>query len=545
MRKRFKRLQITIIPLLLFSLLFLPTTWVQAKALETIDVSSSEYQWEPGEEEGSYQTTVTLHVGDTFQKIWDSTLESDPENQPEIQQDFGDIITKNSDGLYVVTAAGTATITYTSTKEADWHTKTIHIITKELEATHLTTSFKKGTIKSNTSLTLKVNVTAQKNYDQLQITNKNNNIISVQELTSKRVRNKKGVTTYYYKIIPLSKGTATLKISSKTNPALTATITITVKQSAFKATNYVTNPTGKYTYSAMVTDLKQLTKYHKDTKPIALTTIGKTLDKRNLYSLRIGDPNAKKRVLVTTGIHGREYMNPYFVMENLEYMLNHYNTYNKKKGFSYRQLYDKVCLYIIPMCNPDGISIAQSGPNAIRNKTLRANIKKIKKSLRISYSRWKGNARNVDLNRNFPIGWEKKTKKRKEGTSGSKAASEPETKSIMKHVNKIKPTAVLNYHSRGEIIYWGYAIKKTSNCYKQAEAMKNIVQKLTGYRPIPPHKSTKDACGCLEDWLAYTKKIPNLCIETGNVDCPLPMSQYKRINQKNQYVIEEICKHFR
>lgn len=545
MIKTHKNLRITAIPILLFAFIFLTCIRVQATSWQIIDVSSPEYQWVPGAEEGTYQTTVALHIGDTFSKIWDSTLESDPNNPLVPNLDFGSVITLRGDGLYEVTAAGTASITYFSTGETGWLKKTITIVTSEWEAKSLTPSFTTATISTNTSLSLQVDVLALENYDELLITNQNSSIVGVSELSSNRVRNLNGTTSHFYKIVPLSIGTATLIVTSKSNPDLFTVITITVTQSAFQTTDYVTNPTGKYSYTAMVDDLKQLTKFHKDTKPITLTTIGSSLDKRKIYCLRIGNPKAKKRVLLTSGIHGREYMNPYFVMDNVENMLNNYNTYSKKKGFSYRQLYDEVCLYIIPMSNPDGITIAQQGPDAIRNKKLRANIKKIKQNLRISYSRWKGNARNVDLNRNFPSGWEKQPKKRKEGSSGSKAGSEPETQNLMKYINKIKPTAVISYHSMGENFYWGYAIDKSSTCYKQALAMKKITAKLTGYTPATAHKSKSWACGCLEDWLAYKKKIPSVCIETGNVDCPLPTSQYKRLYKKNQYVVEEICKYFR
>lgn len=63
----------------------------------------------------------------------------------------------------------------------------------------------------------------------------------------------------------------------------------------------------------------------------------------------------------------------------------------------------------------------------------------------------RGNARGVDLNRNFPTNWKRSPK----GTyySGKKPASERETRAIMKFVNQIKPNAVLSFHQHANIVF--------------------------------------------------------------------------------------------
>ena len=460
-------------------------------------------------------------------------------NTPESQWVEEDTILKQGNGTFVASTVGTAS-------KNGWTRNTVHIVTKEKEVKSLTVSLSKVSINIKETKQLQLAIKALEGYDTVSVSSSNNNVVQVTELTSNRLRNEAGETVYTYKLTPLGVGTATILFTSSFDPSFTSTVTVSVKSTVKKKPiYYVSNKNGKYTYSSLVSDLLSITKLHQKDKPVKLYKIGTSLDKRSIYCLQISNPKAKKKVILTAGMHGREYMNPYFVMDNIEDMLNHYDTSSSKKGYTYRQLYNEVCLYVIPMLNPDGISIAQQGAKAIKNKALRANVQKIQKRLGISYRYWKGNARNVDLNRNFPVGWEKLSSYRKEGSSGSKAGSEPETKCLMNYIKKIKPSAVISYHSMGERIYWGYAVSKSSTFYKQSLAIQKISTGLTGYYAVPPHRSKKSACGCLEDWLAYKKKIPTLCIETGNVPCPLPIKQYTKIYSKNKLVVETICNYFR
>lgn len=71
--------------------------------------------------------------------------------------------------------------------------------------------------------------------------------------------------------------------------------------------------------------------------------------------------------------------------------------------------YGDICFHIIPMTNPDGVAISQTGE-------LTESQQEIYQSDRQHYSassdqaeytaRWKANGEGVDLNRNFPAGWE-------------------------------------------------------------------------------------------------------------------------------------------
>lgn len=55
------------------------------------------------------------------------------------------------------------------------------------------------------------------------------------------------------------------------------------------------------------------------------------------------------------------------------------------------------------------------------------------------------NARGVDLNRNFPATWREQGATTRQW-SGPRAASEPETRAMMRFLSSIRPTAVLSFH---------------------------------------------------------------------------------------------------
>jgi murein peptide amidase A len=61
------------------------------------------------------------------------------------------------------------------------------------------------------------------------------------------------------------------------------------------------------------------------------------------------------------------------------------------------------------------------------------------------------NARRVDLNRNFPDDW-RSAGRRTDQWSGPRAASEPETRAIVRFLRRVQPTAVLGYHQAYDVV---------------------------------------------------------------------------------------------
>lgn len=304
---------------------------------------------------------------------------------------------------------------------------------------------------------------------------------------------------------------------------------------AFADANIVNIKDTKYSYADMEKDLKRFVELYPDAA--ALESLGKTADKRNIYCLRMGNPDAKKQIIVQAGIHAREWMNCQILMKMVERYLSQYET-GQCSGFAYGQIFDQVAVYVLPMVNPDGVTISQYGIKKIKSSKLRKKLKKMDK--RGGYKRWKANARGVDLNRNFPASWGKKKEKNhpaSERYPGKKAGSEAETKAVLKLMKRLSGLkACVNYHSRGELVYWG--AKGTGSKRKAAFQLAKMVKKETGYKLIDESK-TYGAGGDLERYLIAKQKIPYVCIETGKEDTPLKHKSFSRIYQKNKRIIEK------
>lgn len=320
--------------------------------------------------------------------------------------------------------------------------------------------------------------------------------------------NKKG------KITAKKKGTTTLVVKVRDSRKNQIRIRIVVKEEPW----LVNDKDKVYDYNDLTADLRGLV--HKYPGRANLSSLGKSYDGREIWCLRIGSASAGRRLVIDAAIHAREWKNTQVLMRQAEEILREYNEHKER--------FRHVCVYLVPMDNPDGVTISQYGVKGIRSKKLQKKIKKIG-----NFRRWKSNARGVNLNNNFPAGFPKPKKKKKpdsESYPGKKAGSEKETQILMKFIEKVRPDTVINLHSTGSILYWDFNV--SGELYQKQYDLAKKIRSYNHYRMMPKSSST-DAHGGFADWLVYEKKIPSVTIETGSVACPLPHSQYASIYKKN------------
>lgn len=329
--------------------------------------------------------------------------------------------------------------------------------------------------------------------------------------------NRKGV------VIAKKTGTAVISAKVKDSEKNIFKKKITVKEEPW----IVNDKDAVYTYEDMSADLREISAKYRG--KVSLSSIGDSEDGRKIWCLRMGNASAGKKVVIDGGIHAREWLNPQMILRKCEDMLRQYPDYKSRLS--------RVCVYVVPMINPDGVAISQSGFGAVRSGKLRKICQKAKSSART----WKGNARGVNLNFNFPGGWNQKGKAKKpDGITypGEKAASEKETKAMMRFINRLSGIkGVLNYHSTGSILYWNYNVESNAALYEKQTALAQKVNSFTKYRLMPKSIST-DPNGGLGDWLIYNKKIPTVTVETGSVPCPLPHSQFGKIMKENAGLLD-------
>lgn len=308
--------------------------------------------------------------------------------------------------------------------------------------------------------------------------------------------------------------------------------------------NIVDTSKSKYTYEDMIKDLDLLSKKYKEKMHVNI--LGITYDNRNIYEIIIGKISSHKHILIHAGIHGREYLNSLMLIKQIEYYLDSYET-NEYNGISYRELFENITFHIVPMVNPDGITISQIGINGIRNSDLKECINKCyQEDIRDKYTndnyesylkKWKANARGVDLNRNFNASWDLLNQSPHpsfENYKGKCYESELETRALVGLTNMYNFVLTISYHSSGNIIYWDYIDSLTKN---ECSNLADITNKCTKYeKAMSDFNYNEVVSGGYKDWASSKNQnpIPSITIETGEGNCPLNIKEFNNLWESNR-----------
>ena len=300
----------------------------------------------------------------------------------------------------------------------------------------------------------------------------------------------------------------------------------------------------------MLIDLQYLKKIYSNN--IEINIIGISHDNREIYEIILGKIKSKKHVLIHAGIHGREYLTSLLIMKQIMYYLNNYEN-GEYCGIKYKSLFDSVAFHLIPMVNPDGITISQLGIKGIRSKSLKHSIYECYyNDLNARYTcdrfknylrKWKANSLGVDLNRNFDAGWSEinEIKPSFAGYKGEYYNSEPESNALVNLVSKYNFTYTISYHSAGNLIYWDY---KDSLVKKESSELADIISSVTGYTKEKSDSEYSEVVpGGFKDWASskHNNPIPSITIEVGLGKCPLKNSEFKYIWNANYRVLAAIA----
>ena len=271
----------------------------------------------------------------------------------------------------------------------------------------------------------------------------------------------------------------------------------------------VLTPTTKYTYEQMVTDMAALQATYPDS--VRLDSIGKSEMNRDIPVMIVGNPQAPNHVLMQGAMHAREHFTAWLLMAIMDSSL-------KAKLLS-----ENVCYHIIPMSNPDGVTLSQT-------QTLNENQAQIYlRDLAYGYvnmgqaeyaQQWKANALGVDLNRNFPSGWENTLEHPEPSISryrGESPLCAAESKALAVYTQSRHFAATFSFHSHGSVLYYAYGSKQPVNDLSYSLAL--AVQQQTGYTPIGGSDGTSGAG--YKDWAMDALGIPSLTVEIGSTQTPL------------------------
>lgn len=284
-----------------------------------------------------------------------------------------------------------------------------------------------------------------------------------------------------------------------------------------------------YSYGDMEADIFALAKKYPSL--FSYYSAGKSPDNRELYICTVGNPNAHKCIYITGTAHAREYCTSLMLMMQTEYYLKTIET-GYFKDVNYKDLLDEICFVLMPMQNPDGVDLCIGGPSAIRNLLMRTKIQSMydrenaefleKYGVYNSnyYRRWKANAQGIDLNRNYPFGWEETNDYPVPSSSGYKgeepfSATEVQVQvEVQEQLMREKDVIfAISYHATGNDLSWD--VGQTGEFRKECERAADALVYVTDYiREMNMMTLDNDVpLAGYTDWLNGEEIIPSITIE--------------------------------
>ncbi|SFD39789.1 g-D-glutamyl-meso-diaminopimelate peptidase [Bacillus sp. OV194] len=305
------------------------------------------------------------------------------------------------------------------------------------------------------------------------------------------------------------------------------------------AASYV-NPIQTYTYSEMTTDMKQLAKAYPDL--VQYRALGKTKYGRTVYAIKLGKGDAT--VFYNASHHAREWITTNIAMEMVDAYSDAYKKNTTYQGYNVRNLLNDVSIWIVPMVNPDGVTLQQSGLKEFP-KSAHAGLIKMNKGSK-NFKRWKANAQGIDLNRQYPAGWSQIPRSEAPKPSyqmykGTKPLEAPEVKLLYNFTSYVNPEATISYHTSGRILYWHYLNKKVN--YNRDYAMAKEFAAMTKYKLVKANNDEKG--GGYKDWFItqYGRPglTPELSYHVGETNPPVSVinEEWNRNRKAALYVANE------
>ncbi|UQZ35240.1 gamma-D-glutamyl-meso-diaminopimelate peptidase [Paenibacillus sp. PK3_47] len=308
-------------------------------------------------------------------------------------------------------------------------------------------------------------------------------------------------------------------------------VLLTSAGTAQAAANIV-NPGQVYSYTIMQRDIERLVKEYPDL--VSMESLGQSPYGRQLWAVKLG--RGESVLFLNGSHHAREWMTSTVLMKMIDTYAQAYTGNTTIAGYNVRQLLDEVSIWLVPMVNPDGVTLSQQGTAGLTAELARTLRRYNGNST--NFTRWKANMQGIDLNRQYPAKWD--TIKNAgaypwyQNYKGQRPAQAPEVQLMMDFTRKVDPEVTLSYHSSGEIIFWHFNTLRTN--LSRDQAMARELSRLTGYSLVAPEKNPSG--GGYKDWFIQEFGRPGFTVEIAPYagESNVPLKQFGRVWNDNKNV---------
>lgn len=265
-----------------------------------------------------------------------------------------------------------------------------------------------------------------------------------------------------------------------------------------------------HNYDILKNELEMLGYIYRD---LYIGNIGTSVLGEKIKFLKLG--SGRNKVFINASHHANEWITSLIIMLFVEkYLYLKNNNVDNYKSYNINELWKTSTLYVVPMVNPDGVNLVLGVDRVLKNKLYNELWKNEINKLEF----WKANIRGVDLNLNYPYGFEKaKIIKAKKGIikagprdyPGNNYLSEPETVAMYNFSKLNRFDITISLHSQGQEIYWDSGGKRLSAAYELGK----IFESVSEYYLTKPEYTSSFAG--YKDWSVNEFKNIGFTIEVG------------------------------
>ncbi|SDJ23125.1 M14 family zinc carboxypeptidase [Salimicrobium halophilum] len=269
-----------------------------------------------------------------------------------------------------------------------------------------------------------------------------------------------------------------------------------------------------YTYEQMQGDLKQLDQEYGDL--VEVYDIGDSVYDRDIFLVKLG--YGEDHVLYNGSHHAREWLTTILNMNMIEEYAKGYQGETSFPTYNAKQVLDGTTIWFVPMVNPDGVTLQQKGlsafPEEVHSQLIQWN------NGSTNFKRWKANAQGIDLNRQYPSGWENvtKTSRSYKNFKGDYPLQAPEAKVMRDLQYLLNPELTISYHTAGQIMYWNYKIEPEN--YDRDSRIARNYSRFSGYDLVNFESNGSGYTDWVIDYWDQPALTPELAVYPGptNVD---------------------------